>query len=448
MAPSLPSKPMFQLKNSSNSLFQGGKSARLARIAGAIIAIVVSLSLIFRFNGPHHYRPISRLSWTSSSKSGTYDPTKTYDSTKTGTLDATVKPTFYQEVSSQPPKTKTAVNALGAPLTKPSGIPVVAVVFYGRRHRASILDCYLRKNLVSNGGWVDKVVWAVNTKIEGDRVYAEEISKATPEYEFLPISATHKENNYTEVWYEAFNDKNAVYLKMDDDVVFAEDNAIPRLVTTLIKNPNALLVSSLVVNNPALGWLAYRMGALHPYMPEFQPPLARHLASRENGIWRPSELPKRVVPPEEGVAIDSYHYMFGAEEEKDIPKHRWVPVSENYLPKTPAAFSEYDPFGANLHFWPLAAQAHYSLLHNIEENTLDRYFMVHNTKNPTDAQSTWRMTGTRLSINFIAIRGRDVLENLEDIVASDDEHALTVDIPASIDRCTFFSIFLFCVCLD
>ena len=104
MAPSLPSKPMFQLKNSSNSLFQGGKSARLARIAGAIIAIVVSLSLIFRFNGPHHYRPISRLSWTSSSKSGTYDPTKTYDSTKTGTLDATVKPTFYQEVSSQPPQ--------------------------------------------------------------------------------------------------------------------------------------------------------------------------------------------------------------------------------------------------------------------------------------------------------------------------------------------------------
>lgn len=274
-------------------------------------------------------------------------------------------------------------------------------------------------------------------------MYAEEISKATPEYEFLPISATHKENNYTEVWYEAFNDKNAVYLKMDDDVVFAEDNAIPRLVTTLIKNPNALLVSSLVVNNPALGWLAYRMGALHPYMPEFQPPLARHLASRENGIWRPSELPKRVVPPEEGVAIDSYHYMFGAEEEKDIPKHRWVPVSENYLPKTPAAFSEYDPFGANLHFWPLAAQAHYSLLHNIEENTLDRYFMVHNTKNPADAQSTWRMTGTRLSINFIAIRGRDVLENLEDIVASDDEHALTVDIPASIDRCKFFPSFFF-----
>lgn len=79
MGPSLPSKPTFQLKSSSNSLFQTGKTARLARIAGAIVAIVVALSLIFRFNNPRHQQPISRLAWTSYSKSGTYDPTNKKD---------------------------------------------------------------------------------------------------------------------------------------------------------------------------------------------------------------------------------------------------------------------------------------------------------------------------------------------------------------------------------
>jgi hypothetical protein len=101
---------------------------------------------------------------------------------------------------------------------------------------------------------------------------------------------------------------------------------------------------------------------------------------------------------------------------------------------TPAAFSQYDPMGNNLVHWALAAQAHYSLLQNIEENGLDRYFMMHGIKRPSGLQSTWDMTGTRISINFIAIRGRDVFDYRSLIAVEDDEQALTLDIPSAMNR--------------
>ncbi|KAJ5184220.1 hypothetical protein N7492_001836 [Penicillium capsulatum] len=404
---------------------------RSSRLVLIVCTVVVLFSFFAIFS---HYDEIVHPSST---------PRPTWSPSKFEYQEAVKKPQAIPPIASPafPPRPspkpgKKFVDALGAPLTKPVGVPIIAVIFYGRRHRASVLECYLRKNLASQGGWLDQVIWAVNTKIPGDIVYAEEITKTAPEYKYLAISTPDEdETHYTQVWYDAFKDENAIYLKIDDDVVFAEDNAIPRLVTTLMKNPDALLVSSNVINNPALGWVHYHMGAVHPYMPETAP-LTKHLASRDNGVWRPSDLPKRIEPPAQPFGVDEYRYMFGVDNDEDIPKHRWYPISDyHYLSKTPAAASQYDPFGNNLYFWPLAAQAHYSLLQNIEEKALDRYYMVHDIgKTKRGTPSVWRMTGTRLSINFMAIRGRDVFENRDTIARNDDEHTLTVDLPQYIDR--------------
>ncbi|KAJ6096850.1 hypothetical protein N7486_007596 [Penicillium sp. IBT 16267x] len=83
---------------------------------------------------------------------------------------------------------------------------------------------------------------------------------------------------------EADLDEDAIYVKIHDDIIFIEDNAILRTVT-LVRNPAVSLVLSNVVNNPAIGWV-------HANIPEVLPQ-PNHLVTRENGIWRTSELPRR-----------------------------------------------------------------------------------------------------------------------------------------------------------
>jgi hypothetical protein len=56
-------------------------------------------------------------------------------------------------------------------LERPKDTRIIGLIFFGRRDRASILDCYLKNNLVSSGGWLDEVVWGVNTNDTGDLAY-------------------------------------------------------------------------------------------------------------------------------------------------------------------------------------------------------------------------------------------------------------------------------------
>ena len=56
------------------------------------------------------------------------------------------------------------------------------MIVFGRRDGASILDCYLKNNLVSSGGWLDEVVWGVNTNDTDDLTYLDQLLPTTPAY--------------------------------------------------------------------------------------------------------------------------------------------------------------------------------------------------------------------------------------------------------------------------
>lgn len=319
------------------------------------------------------------------------------------------------------------VDHSSAPLTKPAGLRVVGVVFYGRRDRSSLLECYLQKNLASNGGWLDEVIWAANTEVPEDLEYGEKIAEKTPEYTYLRING-----GYMGIYLKAFTEPDTIYLKMDDDIVFIDQSAIPRLVMTLVNNPRALLVSSNVVNNPALGWVHYHMGAVHPYVPEVRPQ-EEDLATKENGAWRASELPTWAGADWQMPELTQFYELFGVDDRARVPSHRWIPTrNSSFLYQTPVASSQYDAFGPNLQYWPLAAQAHYSLLENIEEKRLGRYFMVHGSDE--EAVSTWDMRGSRISINFMVIKGSDLIDNLASLQGRDDEDMLTVVLPRELNR--------------
>lgn len=355
-------------------------------------------------------------------------------------VEATPTPTPTPELSSvtihQSDEGTSHVDHSAMPLVKPDGLRIVGVVFYGRRDRSSLLECHVRKNLAAFGGWLDEVIWAANTDDVDDLTYGEHIAATSEQYTFIRIRHENNDNGYQDIYTQTITEPDTIYVKMDDDIVFIDQSAIPRAVMTLINNPRALLVSANVVNNPALGWVHYHMGAVHPYVPEIRTE-HENLATKENGIWRASDLPSWSSQDWEMPELDHFFSLFGVNDKTNVPLHRWIPTRDlSLLYKTPVAQSEYNAFGNNLFFWPLAAQAHYSLLQNIEERRLGRYFMVHGSDE--EAVSTWDMRGSRISINFMVIRGKDIIDNYSEL-KGDDENQLTVELPARLNRGQFIS---------
>ena len=56
----------------------------------------------------------------------------------------------------------------GSHFSKPEGVKIYGLVFYGRRGIAEILDCYLQRNLARNGDWLDAVHFIINTDDQDD----------------------------------------------------------------------------------------------------------------------------------------------------------------------------------------------------------------------------------------------------------------------------------------
>lgn len=110
------------------------------------------------------------------------------------------------------------------------------------------------------------MVFAINTDDAGDLAYLEDLLKTEPNYlKHVP------QGEYDSHWWfgnwEAVSDRDAIYVKIDDDVVFIEDTTIHSVVSRLLDNPQYFAVSANVVNNPALSWVHNRLGVYKPYWP-------------------------------------------------------------------------------------------------------------------------------------------------------------------------------------
>jgi len=297
---------------------------------------------------------------------------------------------------------------------KPEGVKIIGLVFFGRKSRVEIMRCFLERNLVDNGGWLDEVHWVKNTDKEPDLEYLDEILASSPRYKKIELEGVGF-IGYGYAW--SHLERGNLYIKIDDDVVWFADDTIPRMVTMKLAHPEYLLVSANMINSPLMGWVHYHMGASHPYLPEFDvydPPLLDAVASHNRKPWHYSDYPYWTGPDD---------YFFDINQDPPYDGHRWLRVqNDSAIHRTPVSEIEYKTWGTALQSWAIAAQVHYAFLENLADGRLDRYKMG----------KAWLTDYRRLSINFITLWADDVLDNLP--MDTVDEEWLTINLPKKLGR--------------
>ncbi|KAI8406486.1 hypothetical protein FOFC_13956 [Fusarium oxysporum] len=244
------------------------------------------------------------------------------------------------------------------PLAKPEGVIVSGFVFYGRKSRVSSMRCYLEQLL----------------------------------------------------------ERGKYYVKIDDNILWIDDNAIPNLVARKVGHAEDFVVSGNIINNPPLGFMHFRIGALHPYFPESEQP--SHVTYGAD-YWKPSR---------HGFWDGQKNFTLDIEKPPPAwPQHRWLRVQDDaMIYQTPINKLAYEVWGSSYQAWSIAAQMHYSLLENIENNALDLYKF----------EKPWTMYGDRIRINFMCIYADDILDTHPEHwpKGRGDEDMIVLDLPKTLRR--------------
>lgn len=189
------------------------------------------------------------------------------------------------------------------------------------------------------------------------------------------------------------------------------------------------------MNSPSLSWLHFHVGAIHSYLPDAEPPAALVKRNELPATWRPSSLPDW-HGDEASFPLGQGTNDAGVVEPDDpgAPPHqghRWLPLrnKKNSIMRTPISQTEFDAYGNGWKSWAIAAQQHYSLLQNLESGEMDRYHFGRSTNH---YESIYTMGDSRMNINFLCIRGDDVVDNFP--FPNVDEPALTWDLPQKLQR--------------
>ena len=166
-----------------------------------------------------------------------------------------------------------------------------------------------------------------------------------------------------------------------------------------VEHPEYIIVSANLVVQFAFAWIHYHLGAIHPYLPELDP----YKSKKPTSSWRKSELPFWVGP--EDYNVTNY---------TDPAYHRWLPLAPGTgsTDSTPIAQTKYMVGGSGWDDWKVGAQQHYSFLENLEKGELWRYVF-----------DMWDVQYDRLSINFMAIMGDDIVAMSP--MPKDDEELIT-----------------------
>jgi len=128
----------------------------------------------------------------------------------------------------------------------------------GRRKYLHILLNFLKKQKKDFDEWH---LWN-NCRDKEDEIYIYELEK---EYEWISVINRNLDDNIrgnnTAIhrFFDYTTSPNTVYIRLDDDIVYLEDNFVKNLVEFRLENPNYFLVYANIINNNIINHIHYRM---------------------------------------------------------------------------------------------------------------------------------------------------------------------------------------------
>lgn len=134
---------------------------------------------------------------------------------------------------------------------------VITVTPAGRKKYLEILCPYLLKNkhIISEHHF-----W-VNTTNKEDIEYLNKLASENTFFKLVPIpKGTPNKNTTICLFFENCVDKDAVYIRFDDDICWMANDAVEKLVNYRIRHPEPFIVSGNVVNNSICTHLHQRFG--------------------------------------------------------------------------------------------------------------------------------------------------------------------------------------------
>ncbi|KAH8690960.1 hypothetical protein BGW36DRAFT_411698 [Talaromyces proteolyticus] len=239
---------------------------------------------------------------------------------------------------------------------KPSGVKIFGIVGYRNPNRTGILNCYLQRNLAQNGGLLDEVIFIPETTEESHLQWLETIAKQSDSYSIRTSD-------------DVIYSSNDLYIKIDGDVLYIEDDAIPSVVNTKMEHPESLIVSGNIIHQPAVANFHLRPGVINPNFKEtgFQQ-AKQHWLSSILSYWHDPHSPKDQTDIQIPIK-DKYHFPTLGNI-LDTERYNWVAQQ---------------------------ARQHYSFLEHLEQGTLERY------KFPE-----WKNPRKDISGSLVCIKGSDM----------------------------------------
>lgn len=269
---------------------------------------------------------------------------------------------------------------------------VEAIVVYGRRERVQILHRYLQRNLRVNGGLLDRVSFVVFAAMNDDLIFLQQLVEShAPFYHIPPVTGRRLAKIYS-----ICNDPETVYIKIDDDIVYIADEAIPAMVRER-RRGRCGIVSANVVNHAILSAVHQDIGAIRSFFPPAPAEAAEAGGGGRGGAG----------PPTAGA---------------------WVRV-DDVLPLS--AITKHAQSDCVWKLWECGAWMHESFLSRLADGTECAYdFGWHDFH--AHGHGAYRgdrfvpLAYTRWSINMIALKAEDLTEASLADLAEDDESELAV----------------------
>lgn len=143
---------------------------------------------------------------------------------------------------------------------------VIAWTPYGREQTVSVLGRYMRRE--HERGLVDEWWLCLNTDPEqtDDLRYAYQLARAYPWVKIVQrgphqVRRRPKQRN-TGYFYEQMTDPEAIYLRVDDDIVYIHEEAVERLVVHRIEHEQGVASFPVMWNNAIISWFAQQAGVI------------------------------------------------------------------------------------------------------------------------------------------------------------------------------------------